>query len=83
MGYGDIAFSVQLLRFCPCGALYEKLWKKGEISKNAKIDDANLLITPLFLNRFSKSFFPPKAVMLSFQRKKEFLKSVQKHRSYH
>ena len=28
-----------------------------EISKKAKIDDANLLITPLFLNRFSKSFF--------------------------
>ena len=53
-----------------------------EISKKAKIDDANLLITPLFLNRFSKSFFPPKAVMLSFQRKKEFLKSIQKHGSY-
>ena len=35
------------------------LWKnveKGEISKNAKIDDAILLITPLFLNRFSNLF---------------------------
>ena len=60
----------------------KKRGTKGEISKNAKIDDANLLITPLFINRFSKSFFPPKAVMLSFQRKKEFLKSVQKHGSY-
>ena len=57
MGYGVVSFFVQLLRCCPCGALYEKTWKKGEISKNANIDDANLLITPLFMNRFSKSFF--------------------------
>ena len=34
----------------------KKRGKKGEISKNAKIDDAILLITPLFLNRFSNFF---------------------------
>jgi len=65
MGYGVITFLVQLLRFCPYRALYEKTWKKGEISKNAKNDDAILLVTPLLLKRFS-IFFPPKAVMLSF-----------------
>ena len=53
MGYGVITFFVQLLRFCLCRALYEKTWKKGEISKN---DDAILLVTPLFLNRFSIFF---------------------------
>ena len=81
MDYGVISFFVQLLRFCPCGALYEKNMEKGEISKNANIDDAIVLITPLVLNRFS-IIFPLKAVMLSFQRKKEFLKLVQKQGSY-
>ena len=60
--------------FCevtPILSMRSPLWKnvsKGEISKNAKIDNANLLITPLFLNRFSKSFFPLKAEMFSFPR---------------
>ena len=37
MGYGDIAFFVQLLQFCPYGALYEKLWKKGKFQKMQKL----------------------------------------------
>ena len=82
MGYGVISYFVQLLQFCSSPALYEKTWKNGEISKNAKLDDAILLTTPLFLNRFSKIFFPPKADMLSFQGEKEFLKLVHKQTSY-
>jgi len=35
-------------------ASMKKRRKMGEISKNAKLDDAILLITPLFLNRFKK-----------------------------
>ena len=56
--------------------MWRSLWKnveKGEISKNAKIDDEILLITPLYL----EPIFQQKAVLLSFQRKKEFLKSVK------
>ena len=36
MGYGDISFFVQLLRFCPCGALYEKSGKRVSLKKCKK-----------------------------------------------
>ena len=53
-GVTVISIFVKLLRFCPPAILYEKTLKGGEISKMQKNDNAILLITPLFLNQFSK-----------------------------